>query len=111
MDRENIINRHAGMHWVVGPSQWETNQLLSTNPNKLTAFFWSTKYLSKYRLNFGRAATTLRLTIRGAYEQEGEKASEMIREIDGLDHALKSYSNYLEPLAKQGLNAIVKFDP
>jgi len=61
-------------------------------------------------MNFGRAATALRLVIRRAYGIEGEKTPEMMCEIEGLEPALKAHSKYLEPLAKQILRDEVELD-
>lgn len=110
MDRQNIANKHAGMHWVIGPTSWETNKPLLTPREWLTAFFWNAQNLSLCRTNFGRCATALRLTLRRAYDQERENSPEVSQEIEGLEHALKSHSKYLEPLAIQLLREQIRLD-
>lgn len=109
LDRQNVVNKHAGMHWVIGPKYWETNKSLSAEREWLTMFFWNAINLDKCRLNFGRCATALRLTERWAYGEQ-EKLSELAQEIEGLEHALKTHAKYLEPLAVKLLREQIKLD-
>lgn len=103
MDRENVVNRHAEMFWIIGPRYWETNQPLSKSKEWITAFFWNAKNLPKCQINFSRSATALRLVYRWAYGEEGEKSEELHSEIESLEAVIKSHVKYLEPLAKQVL--------
>jgi hypothetical protein len=110
MDRENIVNRYAGMDWVTGPRHWETNKPLATANELISATFWNAKNLDKCRINFGRCATALRLTTRWAYSPEQEKSPELSSEIEALETVLKVNTKYLEPLAKEALHAFVEFN-
>ena len=103
IDRENIVNRAAGMYWVVGPLRYETNVSPLDSKDWRIAFFWNTKNLDRCLLNFGRTATALRLVIRVA--SGGDEAVRWGEErINILEQALRSYSDHLEPLAKQVLH-------
>lgn len=104
MDRENIANRQAGMYWVVGPIQHETNSLLADCTAWSTAFFWNPRNLPRCQTNFGRAGTALRLVIRRVLGTEGERASAWTQKIQDLEAVLRSHSDILEPLAKQILD-------
>lgn len=64
LDRRNIVNNRAGMHWVQGPTTWETNQRASTK--EMHRFYWNSKNLQACVDNFGRASIGLLLTIEKA---------------------------------------------
>ena len=106
LDRENIVNRSAGMHWVVGPRDYDTNESLKEVTEWGIAFFWHAKNLCRCRMNLGRAATALRLTIHhlGA---EAEAEPKMAQEIKALEQALSVHCDYLQPLAKSVLRKYV----
>ncbi len=110
MDRENVVNRHAGMYWIVGPKYWETNQSLSKTKEWMTAFYWNAQNLQKCQVNFGRSATALRLVTQWAYGLDGEKSQELTPEIESLEQVIKTHSKYLEPLAKQVLRNEIKME-
>jgi len=103
MDRENIVNKLAGMYWVVGPIHYETNRSLAESPGRMTAFYWNAKNLRRCQLNFGRSATALRLVVRKALGPGGETTSDMAQKIDDLEQVLRSHSDHLEHIAKEVL--------
>ena len=57
IDRENIVNRHAGMNWVVGPLAYETGKPLTGAHGGI--FYWNPQNLQKCTVNLGRCATAL----------------------------------------------------
>lgn len=102
IDRENIVNSQTGMFWVVGPQKYQTN-VLPNRDDDIIYFFWNPRNFEKCRLNFGRAATALRVVTKAliAIDEsiitlEGEK-------LKRLDEALIAYSDILDPLAKKVL--------
>ena len=107
LDRENIVNRSAGMHWVVGPTEYETNKSWKNAGQLRIAFYWNAKNLAKCRQNLGRTATALRLTIQKLGSQATAEA-QMTQQIHALEHVLTVHSDYLEPLAKKALDKHIK---
>lgn len=57
LDRINIVNRHAGLYFVVGPLKYETGKPLG--PEHGIAFYWNPENLEKCRTNLGLSATGL----------------------------------------------------
>ena len=57
IDRENIVNRHAGMNWVVGPLAYETGKPLAGAHG--CNFYFNPQNLQKCTTNLGRSATAL----------------------------------------------------
>lgn len=62
LDRENIVNRQAGMQWVVGPLTYETGKSLS--PERGVYFAWNPQDLAKCSVNLNRSATALWRVLR-----------------------------------------------
>jgi hypothetical protein len=56
LDRVNIVNRHAGIYYVVGPSAYETGE--GPRQDRLV-FYWNPDNLEKCMINLGRSATGL----------------------------------------------------
>ena len=54
LDRMNIVNRHAGLNWVVGPLSYETGKPPGA---QVASFYWNSKNLGQCILNLGRSAT------------------------------------------------------
>jgi hypothetical protein len=71
IDRENIVNRQAGLYWVVGPLSYETGNplagphggILYSNPNNL----------EKCNVNLGRSATSLWRVLQSLPEQSARE--------------------------------------
>jgi len=57
LDRFNIVNRHAGLNWVVGPLSYETGRL--PGPEQGVSFYWNPENLEKCRTNLSLSATGL----------------------------------------------------
>jgi len=100
IDRENIVNRYAGMYWVVGPKEYKTNEPIPESFQPVIAFLWNVKNLKKCKINFGRSATALRLVIRRALGKDGENAPEIKPKIINFEQALKSMNECFDPYAK-----------
>lgn len=62
IDRENIVNRHAGLHWAVGPRAYETGKP-PVGPHG-ASFYWAPENLEKCFVNMGRSATALWRVLR-----------------------------------------------
>jgi hypothetical protein len=61
IDRTNIVNRHAGMYWVVGPDTYETGK--PPKPARLN-FYWNPENLEKCTMNLCLSATALWFILR-----------------------------------------------
>jgi len=67
IDRENIVNRHAGLNWVVGPQTYETGRSLGGPHGGI--FYWNPQNLEKSQVNLGRSATALWRVLQSLPEQ------------------------------------------
>jgi hypothetical protein len=108
IDRQNIVNRGAGMYWVVGPVSYDTNLSPMGSGQTRVAFYWNAKNLRECLLNFGRATTALRLVL--ALGVERERLPDWAHRIEGVEQVLGAFSDYLEPLAKKSLKKQVGLD-
>ncbi len=61
LDRTNLVNRQAGIYWVLGPTNYETGQLPSALGG--VAFYWNPVNLSQCAINLGRAGAALVLLL------------------------------------------------
>ncbi len=106
LDSENIVRKRAGMYWVTGPTEYETNIPIDGR-NATTQFFWNSKNLEVCIKNFGRSATALRTVIRAAYAEKETENKDLTVLLSDLDQVLRSHSVMLEPLAIEVLNDFV----
>lgn len=103
LDRQNIVANRAGMHWVVGPESYRTNELFGRDTRLVAQIFWNAKNLERCQVNFGRAATELRLTIEQALSAAGDRNADLAERARVLDAALRGYWRLLEPLSQEAL--------
>jgi len=61
LDRTNIVNRYAGMFWVVGPREFETGE---PPKQKGLSFYWNPDNLDQSTKNLCRSATALWFLLR-----------------------------------------------
>ena len=88
----------ADIHWIVGPTSYNTNEAPPAEP-VLLSFLWNPKNFSACARNFGRAATALRLTLQACSDSAPVDA----RQIETLDSTIKQWSHCLDPAAKSEL--------
>jgi hypothetical protein len=100
IDRENIVNRYAGMYWIIGPKEYETNAYVPKPFQPAVAFLWNAKNLEKCKINFGRSATALRVVIRNALGKDGENDPKVNPMIVDLEQILRSMNECLDAYAK-----------
>jgi len=110
IDRENIVNRYAGMYWIVGPNEYETNAPLPEPFQPVGIFLWNPRNLEKCKTNFGRSATALRVVIRAALGKKNEDAPEVSPMIIDLEKVLRSMNECLDPFAKDILRNEIGID-
>src|SRR5258707_1705297 len=60
LDRTNIVNRYAGMYWIVGPDSYETGK--PPKPTRISVY-WNPENLEKCTLNLARSSTALWLVL------------------------------------------------
>src|SRR5262245_46180776 len=103
IDREIIVNRRAGMFWVMGPSRWTTNQSL---PNAgqpwMGGFYRNPQNLDRCVGNLLRSAVALRRVI-DLYQERGQLLDCRPR-TDALDRLLDVFDDDLDPLARHVLH-------
>jgi hypothetical protein len=104
LDRINIVSNLAGTHWVIGPETYDTNRRLGQYRRHLFQIFWNAKNLQRCRLNFGRAATELRLTIQLILDAGRRTNSALAAEVAALDSALRTYWKVLDPSSRAALS-------
>lgn len=110
LDRENLVNRRAGMYWVLGPTRFTTNKKLTEGSELASFFYWNPLNLGKCLVNFGRAATALRVVLRAALKEEGELMGPNPQMISDLERVLRSHAAHLDPFARKILRESVGLD-
>jgi hypothetical protein len=60
LDRTNIVNRYAGMYWIVGPDSYEMGKV--PRAQRLSVY-WNPENLEKCTLNLAKSATALWLVL------------------------------------------------
>jgi hypothetical protein len=71
IDRENIVNRYAGLHWVVAPRTYETGKCPG-GPDGCS-FYWNPKSLQKCNVNLGRSAAAMWRVLQSLPEQSASE--------------------------------------
>lgn len=62
IDRFNIVNRHAGLTWVLGPVTYETGK--RPGPERSVSLYWHPQNLETCRRNLGLSGTQLWRVLR-----------------------------------------------
>ncbi len=104
IDRENIVCTRAGMNWVVGPGEHETNEV-PTGPFQL-ALHWNAANLRVCARNFGRAATALRLTLLNHSSPPEVSNAQVV----ALESALRAWDGALDMGARAALSIQAKLE-
>ncbi|MEX2622376.1 MAG: hypothetical protein WD651_01455 [Acidimicrobiia bacterium] len=108
IDRQNIVNSRARIHWVHWPVDALTNEVLdlATTPLEV-GFYWNPKNLPTSRTNFLRSATLLRL-------EEARRSSEFPGvdfmtegQVAALNQVLIGFWPVLGPTARVNLRSAV----
>jgi hypothetical protein len=103
LDRRNIVNNHAGMHWIQGPTTWVTNK--RPGADQWPWFYWNSKNLQACIDNFGRSAVGLLLTIEKARSDGiADVPTELVRD---LETAYAAFAPAMDPRI-QGIFAHAK---
>lgn len=102
LDRSNMVSARAGMHWIVGPLDYQTGQSPLANPQGL-AFYWHINNLAKSANNLGRAATSIALILRDALPAEEAGREHWMGKKSALQAVLHSYWDLLDDGLKQFL--------
>ncbi|MEE9298898.1 MAG: hypothetical protein V3V29_07690 [Acidimicrobiia bacterium] len=106
IDRQNIVNRRAKIHWVHRPIRHTTNQAL--DPGSLgVGFYWNAKNLATSGTNLLRAATLLRLEIAQLDDLEEEADFASGEQRDALNAILDAFWPVLGPTARENIRRAV----
>lgn len=109
MDRQNIVNRSAGMYWVQGPTDYETNAGLPPGTRLRLGFYWNPNNFDKCLFNFGQIASALRIVAWDRTEK-GIPTKYTAEQVRSLEAALKAHEGLLSPLAIDLLRNRVRMD-
>jgi hypothetical protein len=71
IDRQNIVNRHAGMNWVVGPLAYETGK--PPGGPDCGVFYWNPKNFDKCVVNLGRSNAAMWNLLNGLPERAAQE--------------------------------------
>lgn len=104
LDRTNIVNRHANMHWVTAPLTYETNESPLSSPHVGVVFYTHPQNLAKYVTNLGRVATTLAFVFR---PQGGIDITQppWSTRVSALHELLRSHWELLDQATREFLTA------
>lgn len=100
LDRMNIVNRHAGLNWVVGPLRYETGKAPGA---QIASFYWNVNNLEQCVLNLSRSATAVwRITHDFGVLNDPTAPEELIECIPPLGQLLCTLCA-MEPALKEFL--------
>jgi len=103
LDRDNIFNRYAGLHWVIGPLSYETGKAPGAQVG--FSFHRNVKNLPKCIINLGRSGTAVWCILRDteatitAQELNEVKLHlpELLRPLCSFDPALREFLKDIFP--------------
>jgi len=110
LDRQNIANAEIGLHWIIGPKEYKTNERLSLKEAILWTYYHA-QNLERCELNFGRAATALRVTLRQAFGGTEEEAPNVASRTKALNGVLLAHWEILESVSQRALRERVGLTP
>jgi hypothetical protein len=95
IDRTNIVQAFADIHWNIGPHTYRTNE--GPGPVFELSIFWNPKNLASCARNFGRSVTAFRKTFATFCEcfapAEPERfAAVTARKLGALDAAIRAWN-------------------
>jgi hypothetical protein len=103
LDRTNIVNRYANMHWVQAPMDYQTNVLPDAFASKAVVFYCHPKNINKYSSNLGRAATTLAFLLRNPQSGVDTTEQPWSLRVSRLRDLLQSHWDILDDATRQFL--------
>jgi hypothetical protein len=103
LDRTNIVNRHAGMYWVVGPLNYQTGESPYASGQSGVAFYWNPANLAQCSLNLGRVATALTLIIRDSLTESARSQPAWAARVVALRELLRSHWDLFDESVRQFL--------
>ena len=92
LDRTNIVNRYAGLNWVVGPHIYDTGKLPSA---QVASFYWNPNNLGYCILNLGRASTAVwRILSDFGLPNDANTQKELTASMPHLRELLRSFCTF-----------------
>lgn len=107
IDRQNIVNRRAKIHWVHWPLDHRTNEPLDDATRFEVGFYWNFKNLPSSQANLLRAATLLRLELDQLDASSEGVAFGTVEHRKALDELLNAFWAELGPTARENLRPAV----
>ena len=95
LDRQNIVNVEDGLNWIIGSTDYHTNERLS--PNRM--ILWPNADAKNYgecARHFGRAATALRITLHNVLGGKEDTHPDAVAKIKALDEVLRRFGETLD---------------
>lgn len=91
IDRLNIVNMDAGMHWIIGPNEYEINKPIKMD--KLLQYFFSPPLVrndlqKKVENNFGRTAMALNVLLQRKQHNDGKLSMSDANKVDVLNKVI-----------------------
>jgi len=88
LDRTNIVNRYAGLNWVIGPQDYDTGKPPGA---QVASFYWNAKNLGYCITNLGRASTAVwRILSDFGLPNDANAQKELIASMPHLRELLRS---------------------
>lgn len=106
IDRQNIVNRRAKLHWVHWPRCHETNQPLDFSALDV-GFYWNAQNLVTSRTNLLRATTLLRLEVAQLDDLGEDVAFASGEQREALDAVLAAFWQELGPTARENFRLTI----
>jgi hypothetical protein len=91
LDRTNIVNRQAGIYWVVGPLSYQTGQTPEASNALGVAFYWNIQNLDQCTINLGRISTALSLLLRDGLSSTDAVQPVWVGRIEALRLLIRAY--------------------
>ena len=101
LDRTNIVNRRTGMHWILGPLDYQTGQ----GPSGAAGLVLYTNPDNRDRLvaNLGRVVTAPMIVLRDGPPDPGRNQSAWAARTAALQEIVRSYWDLFDEEVRQML--------
>ncbi len=103
LDRQNIVSVEDGLNWIIGSTDYRTNERLSLNQMIL----WpnaDAKNYGKCARHFGRAATALRITLHHVFGGKEDTHPNGVDKTKALEEVLRGFWEELDSPSREALH-------
>jgi len=103
LDRVNIVNRHAGIYWVLGPLNYQTGDLSWLSGPTGVSFYVNPRNLDKCSLNLGRIVTAMTFILRNPQSGLDLNTPPWMARVESLENVLRSHWDMFDGAVRQFL--------